>query len=1127
MKLLPLLHITFATFLCISLHASAQTGNCESWAAKLESLEGSGSVKRDGEPDWLNVNPGATFCYGDTLRITEFRAALRLENDSLVRLNQGSMIRFLPPEESFLIEILTGAAHFLSRTPAAFMVIAPYMNAAVEGTEFIVSHSEQEDTVTVFEGHVLASNEQGSTQLEALQQSSAQAGNAPSQAININLLDTAAWTLYAPPLHINTNTLPENIKTAVSTGDLATALKLLGSDAFIRDADALNATTIIAIFRGQLNQARSANQAALALTAKAEEAEANKAFIALLEGKAEEALQLSRALVTQAPGNLNTQLVHSYTLQANFKLEEALIAAQQAQAIRSNALTNTRVAELALSLNKNRLASSALKEVVPHPLYSPYADSLRALIALQNNRNRKARDILQASIKQNPNVPLTHFALGLTQIRLNNLEQGRELIELAVTLNPNNSLYRSYLGKAFSAQNKSDKAQKQFQIAKILDDNDPTPWFYLALEQQGNNQLIESLQSFNKSRDLNDGRAVYRSRMLLDSDTAARSSSQGRVLKSLGFEQQAIQLGAEAVQQAPGEHSGHRLLAEAYANDYHREMLRSSERLQATIHQPLGAVPLPLGLSESGMVIIEGAGPADLGTNEYNAMFIDEGFGLQAKALGGTQGTKAYDVAINGNREQLAFSLGQYRYQSDGYRENNDVDYKISNAFVQWQPTRNLGFQAEIGQRDDNIGDLTTEFGANTHSQTTRQMLESETQRISTKYETDTGTALILNVTDKDESELLNDKLSLPDLTIELNNDQQINSNQYELQLAHKFNNTTLRGGLKNTEAKSTGARSSYYVEFDFLDLVNTASKEKLEQAYLYSDITALNNHLLFTLGVEHNNATRSIQQGTEGPVISYENNKNLYPKIGAQWSITPRVKLRTAFFETISMTPKISWNLSPTHIAGFAQVYDHFDTGTTSINRTLGLDIGTEGKASFGLDILNQDINLPDNNGLEIVERGVGYRVLNTHFDYLFTEKLSTHITLSVEEVDRNQNAAEPLLLFPLTLENDSVKIGLSYQLTSYSFIKIDAKYINQQYSTEPIPDLNAASEVFSERFSIFDAIVEANLPNMLGKVSLIAKNLFNKDFTYADVELMYSAPSKQELTPERALLFKYEISI
>ena len=65
----------------------------------------------------------------------------------------------------------------------------------------------------------------------------------------------------------------------------------------------------------------------------------------------------------------------------------------------------------------------------------------------------------------------------------------------------------------------------------------PTPWFYDAIRKQTANRPVEALQDLQKSIELNDNRAVYRSRLLLDEDLAARSASLGRIYSDLGFQQ--------------------------------------------------------------------------------------------------------------------------------------------------------------------------------------------------------------------------------------------------------------------------------------------------------------------------------------------------------------------------------------------------------------------------------------------------------------------------------------------------------------------------------------------------------------------------------------------------------------
>ena len=67
--------------------------------------------------------------------------------------------------------------------------------------------------------------------------------------------------------------------------------------------------------------------------------------------------------------------------------------------------------------------------------------------------------------------------------------------------------------------------EREYAIAKELDPKDPTPWFYDAIAKQTTNRPVEALQDMQKAIELNDNRAVYRSRLLLDSDLAARSAA--------------------------------------------------------------------------------------------------------------------------------------------------------------------------------------------------------------------------------------------------------------------------------------------------------------------------------------------------------------------------------------------------------------------------------------------------------------------------------------------------------------------------------------------------------------------------------------------------------------------------
>jgi hypothetical protein len=159
-----------------------------------------------------------------------------------------------------------------------------------------------------------------------------------------------------------------------------------------------------------------------------------------------------------------------------------------------------------------------------------------------------------------------------------------------------------------------------------LDPNDPTPYFYDAIAKQTTNRPVEALHDMQRAIELNDNRAVYRSRLLLDADEAARSASLGRVYSDLGFQRLALVEGWKSVNIDPTNFSAHRLLADTYSVLPRHEVARVSELLQSQLLQPLNMTPLQPRLAESNLFLISSLGPGALSFNEFNPIFNRNGF---------------------------------------------------------------------------------------------------------------------------------------------------------------------------------------------------------------------------------------------------------------------------------------------------------------------------------------------------------------------------------------------------------------------------------------------------------------------------------------------------------------------
>jgi ferric-dicitrate binding protein FerR (iron transport regulator) len=136
---------------------TAQAQTCEKSVGRLVSLQGVVEARGAQQSAWQAARLHASFCPGDAIRTgARSRAALVLANETIVRLDQLTTLTLsgLDVLETSWVDLLIGAAHFLSRTPRALKVRTPYVNAGIEGTEFVVRADRDEGSVVVFEGRV-------------------------------------------------------------------------------------------------------------------------------------------------------------------------------------------------------------------------------------------------------------------------------------------------------------------------------------------------------------------------------------------------------------------------------------------------------------------------------------------------------------------------------------------------------------------------------------------------------------------------------------------------------------------------------------------------------------------------------------------------------------------------------------------------------------------------------------------------------------------------------------------------------------------------------------------------------------------------------------------------------------
>ena len=194
---------------------------------------------------------------------------------------------------------------------------------------------------------------------------------------------------------------------------------------------------------------------------------------------------------------------------------------------------------------------------------------------------------------------------GLCRIERGKDLAGLEDMEVAAALAPNRALPRSYRGKAFSQAHDDARAGHELELARRLDPNDPTSLLYLALLRQEENRVNEAIGGLEESEALNDNRAVYRSRLLLDQDAAVRGANLAGIYQDAGMEEVSVAEATRAVNADYGNYSAHWFLANSYnqLRDPNQVNLRyetpwETEYLLANLLSPVSASTLSQAVSQ-------------------------------------------------------------------------------------------------------------------------------------------------------------------------------------------------------------------------------------------------------------------------------------------------------------------------------------------------------------------------------------------------------------------------------------------------------------------------------------------------------------------------------------------------
>jgi tetratricopeptide (TPR) repeat protein len=692
-------------------------------------LEAENKVEKSeaGTGPWIAAKTNDVLKVKDRFR-TGFksRATLRLSNQGILRVSQLTTLEIQPPADTTkaqsVLDLKSGTAYFFNRDrPVETQFQTPQASGAIRGTEFNVEVEEGSGrtVVTLLDGAVDLTNQLGQVSLASGEQGVVEPGQAPRKTAVIDAVNIIQWSLYYPGvldaaelgLSDSEKSALNDSLTAYRSGDLLQALATYPTNRTASSSRELIYSAALQLAVGQVKDAE-------ALLAKIGAGDASAS------GFADALRQLIAAVKFQTwnranpPATATAWMAESYYQQSRSMLEEARTAARNAvEKGPEFGFAHARLAEMEFSFGRTAEALNAVERSLQLSPRNAQALSLKGFLLAAQNRVKEALPYFDQAIAIDGGLGNAWLGRGLCKIRSGDRVAGRQDLQVAATLEPHRAVLRSYLSKAYSNEGDLRRAREEIDLAKRYDPNDPTAFLYSALLAQEHNQINEGVRDLEKSKELNDNRSVFRSRLLLDQDRAVRSANLAAIYRDNGMNHLSIREASRAANYDYGNYSAHLFLANSYneLRDPKQVTLRYetpwlSEFLLANLLAPVGAGTLSQSVSQQ----------------EYSKLFERDRFGVSSSTEYLSRGDWLQTGSQFGTFGNSSYSFDVHYRSENGERPNQDLE-----ALTWW-----AAFKQQLTPKDTVFFQTVYyDFKAGDVAQYYNQSEASATQRITEKQE--------------------------------------------------------------------------------------------------------------------------------------------------------------------------------------------------------------------------------------------------------------------------------------------------------------------------------------------------------------------------------------------------------
>lgn len=401
-------------------------------------------------------------------------------------------------------------------------------------------------------------------------------------------------------------------------------------------------------------------------------------IVSLSVGDTANALQAADRGVQLSPNSTTSLMVQSYAYQGNFDLGQAEESLNKVLKLDDkNVLALVNLARLQLGGDYiDKAWQTILRAEALAPDHAE-VQNLKGFLLLTKRKGDQAIGAFRKAIKADPSLGEPHLGISLAAMRKGDEATGAQEMSAAVLLEPRRSIFLSYWAKMLYELGRETQEWKRFNqaldtlsLAARLDPQDPTPYLYRGIILHDLNRPTEAIEAINKAIALNDNKAVYCSRFLLDRDMAVKNVTLSIIYNQLGLSAWGANKALASVKEDYANFAGHIFLAGAYFQEEGFARVASSEALLGRILQQ-----------------------ANLNTfstwNTFTSFFDKPDVNAIATATAGNFETVNGEFLTYGGLPQFNASFsGSFNYaDTDGWRGTNGETSIGGGGIFKWDPT--------------------------------------------------------------------------------------------------------------------------------------------------------------------------------------------------------------------------------------------------------------------------------------------------------------------------------------------------------------------------------------------------------------------------------------------------------